>query len=345
MELTKWDTALMLTNKTSYKFNISCYGIFIFLMIGCLFYLIAVPQDVLSQSQEPPTEPNQKQIQMFQQDLQNRLDLLQNTLRDQSTVLLTILGFLLIVILILLYIIFIRYRTLANKLDIENLAKFNSSLKQDFLSISNRIQTSATTFDADELYQKLAAENGKNTDKILKLLKPSIDNLQNEISSISQKSTDSSQRHEGELTKEMLSQEVIAFCNYYNAGIKDRQEWTNFLERYNQNYKIDVVNAEERYLNPQKEIAPIFKASSAGCFLALYIEAEMLYAVVPVYDLVVGHSTYFPGAFGEVFNCSQFDDRSNYRISELIKPAIFEPDDSKETWKLKEKGILELQET
>ena len=75
------------------------------------------------------------------------------------------------------------------------------------------------------------------------------------------------------------------------------------------------------------------------------LEVEKSYAIVPIFDLVVERSTYFPGAFGEVFKCSQFHDHSNYRISQLIQPAIFEPDDAKETWELKEKGILELQET
>ena len=298
-------------------------------MVGCPFFLIADPP-------ETPNEQNQNQTPSTQQDLQNKLEDLQNAFAGWSTAFRVVIFIFLIVMSIFIFKIF-RITT-ANKSSIENLAKFNSSLKQDFLNMSNRIQTPTATFDADELYQRLAAENENNMHKIL----ISIDNLQNEISSISQKSTDSSQKPESESTEEKLSQEVTTFRDYYNAGIKDKQEWTNFIERYRLSYKIGVVNTRERHLNPQKEIAPIFKTHTAGCFLALYIEAEMLYAVVPDYDLGVEHITYFPGAFGEVFECSDFDDRSNYRISELIQPAIFEPDDAKETWTLKEKGILDL---
>ena len=310
---------LKLPTKTRYIHKRFCYGILAFLMIVCPVLAMADQHDTGSELQVP----------IYRQ---------------------IILGFLLLVILIFLVWMFFQYRKIAYELNnvkhkVEISIQVNNSLRQDLLNINKRIQELTKDFDAEILYQRLAAENQNNTQQVLDLLKPITDTFQNKVPFTPLKDTESSQIPESDTGKEMLSQAVVEFCECYNAGIKDRQEWTNFIERYRLNYKIDVVNAEERYLNPQGDITPIFKTNSAGCFLACYNEAKRLYAVVPVYDLVVGHSTYFPGAFGEVFNCSHFDNQSNYRISELIKPAIFEPDDSKETWTLKEKGILELYKT
>ena len=261
-----------------------------------------------------------------------------------------ILGFLLLAILIFLVWMFFQYRKIAYELDnvkhkVEISIQVNNNIRQDLLNVNKSIQELTKDFDSEVLCQKLAAENQNNTQQVLDFLKPITNVLQIETPFTPLKATESSQMPESDTGKEMLSQAVVEFCECYNIGIKDRQAWANFIENYEQNYKIDVVNAEERYLNPQEGIDPIFKTDSPGCYLACYIEAEKLYAVVPVYDLVVERSTYTPGAFGEVFKCSHFDDRRNYQIMELIEPAIFEPDDKKEAWTLKESGILELQET
>lgn len=261
-----------------------------------------------------------------------------------------ILVFLLLAILIFLVWMFFQYRKIAYELDnIKHKAEIsiqvNNNLRQDVLNVNKRIQELTKDFDSEILYQKFAAENKNNTQKILNLIKPIIDRLPIESLTIPPEISESSEQYKSRLGKEMLSQAIVEFCECYNMEIKDRQTWANFIKRYEQNCKIDVVNAEERYLNPQKDIAPIFKTNSAGCYLACYIEAEKLYAVVPVYDLVVERSIYTPGAFGKVFKCSHFDDQRKYQITTLIQPAIFEPDDKKETWTLKKEGILELQET
>ena len=260
-----------------------------------------------------------------------------------------ILGFLLLAILIFLVWMFFQYRKIAYELDnvkhkVEISMQVNNNIRQDLLNVNKSIQELTKDFDSEILYEKLAAENQNNTQQVIDLLKPITNVLQNETPFTPLKTTESSQMPESDTGKEMLSQAVVEFCECYNTGIKDRQAWANFIENYEQNYKIDVVNAEERYLNPQEDIDPIFKTNSPGCYLACYIAAEKLYAVVPVYDLVVERSTYTPGAFGEVFKCSHFDDHRNYQIMELIEPAIFEPNDAKETWVLQSKGILELKE-
>ncbi len=296
-----------------------CYSILTFFMIVCPVLAMADQHDTGSELQVPA----HRQI---------------------------ILGFLLLAILIFLVWMFFQYRKIAYELvnvkhKLEISIQVNSNLKQDLLNINKSIQELTKDFDSEVLYQKLTAENQNNTQQVLDLLKPIINVLRNEMPFAPLKTTELSQIPESDTGKEMLSQAVVEFCECYNIGIRDRQAWANFIENYEENYKIDVVNAEERYLNPQEDIDPIFKTNSPGCYLACYIEAEKLYVVVPVYDLVVERSTYTPGAFGEVFKCSHFDDRHNYQIMELIEPAIFEPDDKKEAWTLKENGILELQET
>ena len=336
--------------KTCYTHRNFCYGMVVFLVVVCPFFSVADQHDTGSEFQETSHGQNQNPAPLTQQDLRDVLSEQQETFVAQHTVFLIILGFLLLVILIFLLWMFFQYRALAYELDnvkhrIEISANVNSSLKQDVLDVGNRIQRFAKTFDSDVLYQKLAAENENNTQKVLNLIKPIIDRFPNGSSTIPPETTESSEQHRSRTGEGMLSQAVVDFCACYNAAIKDRQEWTNFIEHYEQNYKIDVVNAEERYLNLQVDIDPIFKTNSAGCFLACYIEAEKLYAVVPVYDLVVERSTYTPGAFGEVFKCSHFDDRRNYQITELFQPAIFEPDNAKETWTIKKRGMLELRET
>lgn len=309
----------MQNTKTRYIHKRFCYSILKFLVILCPVLAIADQHNTGSELQVP----------VYRQ---------------------FIFGFLLLAILIFLVWMFFQYRKIAYELNtvkhkVEISIQANNNLRQDLFNVNKSIQELTKDFDSEVLYQKLAAENQNNTQQVLDLLKSIINVLQNEMPFTPLKTTESSQILESDTGKEMLSQAVVEFCECYNTGIKDRQAWANFIENYEQNYKIDVVNAEERYLNPQEDIDPIFKTNSPGCYLACYIEAEKLYAVVPVYDLVVERSTYTPGAFGEVFKCSHFDDRRNYQIMELVEPAIFEPDDKKEAWTLKENGILELQET
>ena len=351
--------------KLSSLYHIFCYVTMAIVLIVCPFFTIAQQNDTESDTQETSKAQNNNQSQndtesdtqethkaqnnnqvpLPNQDITSLLDEQHRKFADQTTVIMVVFVPLLMILLFFLIWIFFRYRTLAQRLDdlryrIENLAKVNSNLRQDLSAVNRRVQPSVDTFDPDALYQALTLDIQKNTQKILNQIKTITAN-----STFSSATVHTDKIETSETNKTTIEeQEIIEFCDSYNAGIKDRQKWTIFIGKYQQNFKLDVVNAEERFLKPQVDIDPIFKTSSAGCFLALYIEVEMLYAVVPVYDLVVVRSTYFPGAFGEVFNCSHFDDQSNYRIRELIQPAIFEPDDEKETWTLKTRGKLELRE-
>lgn len=352
--------------KTGYIPQNFWHGILVCLVFVCPFLASAEEHNTQSETQETTDRQNQNPPHLTQQDLHDITTPLirdqktltahtttlietQKTLTAHTTRYMVILGILLLAILSAFVWLFFQYRILVSELnDIKKsvgaFSNVNSSLKRDLSDIKNRIQKFTKTFDSEVLYQKLAAENESSRQNVLNLIKPIIDRFPNEGSTILSEGTESSEQHRNHIGEERPSHAVVEFCDYYNIGIKDKLEWKDFIDRYDQNYKIDVVNAEERYLNPQVSIAPIFKTDSAGCFLACYIEEKKVYAVVPVYNLVVERSIYIPGAFGEVFKCSHVDDHCNYQIMELIEPAIFEPDEAKETWTLQSKGILELKE-
>ncbi len=306
--------------------------------------------DTESDTQETPKSQNNDQVPFADQDITSLLNEQNRKFADQTALMMVVFMPVLIILLIFLIWIFLRYRTLAQKLDdvryrIDGITKTNNDLKQDLSVVNRRMQPAANTFDPNELYQALTNESQKNTQKILNQIRTLTPNSTNSSDAVLTEKKKTFETHKTPIVDEQISQDIVEFCACYNEAIIERQKWSNFVSTYKQNFKIDVVNAEERFLNPKVDIDPIFKTSSTGCFLACYIEDEKLYVIVPIYDLVVERSTYFPGAFGEVFECSQFDDRSNYRISELIQPAIFEPDDAKETWTLKKKGILDLYKT
>ena len=99
------------------------------------------------------------------------------------------------------------------------------------------------------------------------------------------------------------------------------------------------MNALARMQN-QNESAS-FENAPNGKYLAFYIQEENSYAVAPIFDTILDHRSYGPGAFGEVFECGDFNPQYRY-TAKLIQPAIFEPDSAKEKWELKKQGKLEL---
>ncbi len=306
--------------------------------------------DTESDTKDTLKDKNKNQVRFPNQDILTLLNEQARKFADQRKVIMVVFVPLLITLLIFLIWIFLRFRTLAQKMDdirngIDYIAKVNTDFKQDLSDVNRRMQPTVTTFDPDELYQALALDSQKNTQEILSLIRTLTPNSTITQDTAFNERKETKGTHKTSKREENISQEFAEFCDSYNLGIRDRQNWTNFIGKYKQNFKIDVLNAEERFLNPYGDIDPVFKTSSAGCFLACYLTVEKLYAVVPVYDLVIESSTYYAGAFGEVFYCSHFDDQRNYQIKKLIQPAIFEPDDKKETWTLKDEGILELQVT
>ena len=137
---------------------------------------------------------------------------------------------------------------------------------------------------------------------------------------------------------ELTLQALQKFRDIYNAKVKDQQGWMNFRNDHTF-FRIGVKNSDERRQNPNA--FPIFKTDSAGKLFAFYIKSADLYAVVPNYGLVMEHLTYDLSAFSEVFECPGFNYQNRYHIK-VTQPARFEQDRGKETWTLKQKGVLEL---
>ena len=326
------------------------HGILVCLIVVCPFLASAEQDDTQSETQEIPQAQNQNPPQVTRQDIRDmntRLIEQQEMLTNYFTRSIVMFGILLFVILLSFTWLFFQYRSLVSELNdirewIGTFSNVNSSLKRDLSDISNRIQKLAETSDME----KLASENQDSIQEILKLLKPVVDEAIIEGSSPSQEKSESSEQIAEDISDLELTPAIADLCDRYNAGIQDKNKRNDFLQRYHNSYKIHVENTTDRRVKQQTD--PVFKTHhAAGNFWGCYIEEEKLYAVVPAYQLRIVHAIFHYGAFVDVFECDglEFDDPDGcYEVVRIIKPAIFEPDDAKETWRLQSKGILELKE-
>ncbi|MBI1929509.1 carboxypeptidase regulatory-like domain-containing protein [Candidatus Poribacteria bacterium] len=132
---------------------------------------------------------------------------------------------------------------------------------------------------------------------------------------------------------------VQTFCRLYNVAVEDSNRRSEFTQRY-QPLRVGVANASERGRDSDKE--PDFQTSPHGDYYAVAVEGDMLYAVVPRFDVTLQSVSYGPGAMGLVFDCPNYDPQLRYRRVKVAKPAFFEPDPEKQHWTLKEKGELDL---
>ena len=327
-------------------------GILVCLIVVCPFMTSAEGQGDMQS--DPQESQKQSTPQVTQKDIRDSIAPLirgqktlktkastlieaQETLTTRTTRYIVILGILLVLILSAFTWLFLRYRHLDSQVNdiregVGTFSNVNSSLRQDLPDIRNRIQ-------------KLEIQNQKSTQEILNLLKPIADKSTNEVSSPSHKKLVPSAQIEENTRKFELTPAIADLCDRYNAGIQDKNKRNEFLQRYHNSYKIHVENATDRRVNQQ--IDPVFKTHhAAGNFWGCYVEEEKSYLVVPAYQLRIVHAILHYGAFVDVFECGEheFDDPDGcYEVVRIIKPAIFEPDDAKETWTLKEKGRLELQ--
>ena len=349
MEITEWGI-LMRHTKTGYMHPNFWHGILVCLLVVCPLLALAEQHDTQSETQETPQAQSQSPPQVTRQDIRdinNSLIEQQEMLTNHATRSIVIFGILLFVILLSFTWLFFQYRSFASQLnDIKNqVGKFlnvNSSLKRDLSDISNRIQKLAKTSDME----KLATKSQDSTQEILKLLKLVVDETIIKVSSPSQEKLEASEQVAEDTSDLKLTPAIAELCDRYNAGIQEKKKQNDFLQRYHSPYKIYVENATDRRVKQQ--IDPIFKTHhAAGDFLGCYVEEEKSYAVVPAYQLRIVHEILHYGAFVDVFECHEheFDDPDGcYEVVKIIKPAIFEPDDAKETWTLQSKGILELKE-
>lgn len=358
--------------KIGYGHQSLWHGILVCLIVACPFLASAGQDDTQSETQEIPQAQNQNSPQVTRQDIRDlntRLIEQQEILTNHFTKSIVIFGILLFVILLSFTWLFFQYRNLASQLNditkrIGMFSNVNNSLRGNLSDISNRVQKLPKTSDME----KLATENQDSIQEILKLLKlivdetiievpvPSqekVDTPTNEVSVPSREKLESTEqivedieRIEEDTSDLKLPPAIANFCDSYNAGIQDKNKRNDFLQRYHNSYKIYVENATDRSVKQQ--VDPVFKTHhAAGNFWGCYIEEEKLYAVVPAYQLQIVHAILSYGAFVDVFECHglEFDDPDGcYEVVKIIKPAIFEPDDAKETWSRQSKGILELKE-
>ena len=337
--------------KIGYVHQSLWYSILVCLAVVCPFLASAEQHDTQSEPQGTPQAQNQNLPQITQQDIRAinaRLIEQQEMFMNHFARYIVIFGILLFIILLSFTWLFFQYRNLASQLnDIKDqVGKFlnvNSSLERGLLDISNHIQKLAKISDVE----KLATENRDSTQEILNLFKPIVDKATNEASSPSEEKLETPQQIAEDTSDLKLTPTIAELCDRYNAGVQDKKKQNDFLQRYHSPYKIYVENATDRRVKQQ--IDPVFKTHhAAGNFLGCYVEVEeeKLYAVVPAYQLRIVHAILHYGAFVDVFECHEheFDDHSCYEVVKIIKPAIFEPDDAKETWTLRSKGILELKE-
>lgn len=126
----------------------------------------------------------------------------------------------------------------------------------------------------------------------------------------------------------------------YNDGVDDPSRRQEFREVYDP-IRIRTSNAMERRRNVT--LPAEFRTASEGDFYAVRIEGlgDSQRLVVPRFDLTFEESSVGPGAMGDVFNFSSYDQQARYSHVKLVRAAIFRPDGDR-GWALVQKGQLEL---
>jgi hypothetical protein len=129
----------------------------------------------------------------------------------------------------------------------------------------------------------------------------------------------------------------------YNEVVLNGAKSEDFAKQHELT-RIGVINADERAGNDN--IKPIFGASPNGEFYAIAIEQDhrTTYVVMPEFGLIFSEARYRRGGLGYVFHCSDDEiEREGGGNMILVKrPAVFEPDEQKEIWRLLEKGEISL---
>ncbi|MBM3212175.1 hypothetical protein FJZ33_08145 [Candidatus Poribacteria bacterium] len=118
----------------------------------------------------------------------------------------------------------------------------------------------------------------------------------------------------------------------YNDGVNDSDKQNEFIQRY----KPIIICATN------SGGIPSFQAMDSGDYYAVAISDG--YAVLPRFDIELNETTYGPGALGYTFEIHNYDGKTKYRGMKVLAPATFETDLSRQNWKLKDKGGLELGE-
>lgn len=144
-----------------------------------------------------------------------------------------------------------------------------------------------------------------------------------------------------DMTESSSDESEIRTCvDEYNDALNDKNMQYRFLDNYHP-LRVDVINALER--RRRGDIPPEYQTANHGdyCVIELQDMGRTVNAVLPRFDLIIKDTNYKAGAFGEVFDCPDYEDNYRYRISKIIKPAIFEKRRAK-SWELSSKGRIML---
>lgn len=125
------------------------------------------------------------------------------------------------------------------------------------------------------------------------------------------------------------------FIRLYNEAVDDPNKRGDFNQKYSIT-RIGVANAMDRRQDPS--IEPDFQTSTAGAYIAVKIDGQSNYAVVPRFGTTIDNYLYGPGAAEKIFYCDGYKPNSSYTDVKVIQPAFFDPDTSRQKWTFKEKG-------
>ena len=334
------------------------YSILVLTLLVSPLCLIADQHDSIPEPEKTVIGQNQVQTPPTQQNTNTSPDILNEEQgRFQYTVLLPILSVLFLGILILLIVIFRTHESFRKQVEnrlkhpdkdsrLSDLEEKVNILSESHVNRHSQTLEGTTDYSKDLLPDfkhllEILIDQNRNIQRSLERMATTLENhsLSQDRNATNQSventttSTDSqdSQREQDE----PLFQVLQIFCKIYNDRKEDQLRMS-----YQPSYQIQVANTLERREDPNE--SPIFETNERGKLWAFYIEDEKLYAVVPVYGLVLERSVYGPGGFSEVFECPDFDFRSHYKNLRVVKPGIFKPDSDRQRWTLIEKGKLDL---
>lgn len=142
-------------------------------------------------------------------------------------------------------------------------------------------------------------------------------------------------------TGDIIGGDDLQTCvDQYNEAISKEDSQSRFLDKYRP-LRVDVVNALER--RRRADLAPQYQTADNGDYYVVELinMGRTTYVVLPRFDLVIKESNYKAGAFGEVFDCPDYEQNERYRINRVVKPAYFEKKRN-DSWELAAKGRIML---
>ncbi len=136
------------------------------------------------------------------------------------------------------------------------------------------------------------------------------------------------------------SGDIRSCVDEYNDALNDKDMQYRFLDKYKPFY-VDVGNALERRRRTNK--APEYQTADQGDYCVVELEdmGRTVYTVLPRFGLIIKDTNYKAGAFGEVFDCPDYEDNYRHHITRVVKPAVFEKRRAK-SWGLSSKGRIML---